>query len=471
MTDDSSSKRSFSSRLLATGSSMRLGSLGISGERLSWSGPKMPSARMSMNALTTGVFSAMDSLTPGKKKRASSKPSSTLGSGEASTSWSWSRSPPLMEEPPEEEEDKRSLLEQVGGREALKATVEVFYERLIKDPKLAPFFEHVPLAKLKMHQVRFFCMALGGSSPGMITGFNTYQATGMGNSSSGVDISEVDPKILYLVEKHERLFRAPHLALTEEHFDLVANYFYDTLAKDFRHSRTLVKKVVAILEPCREAFALGAKLYGPNASSATPLSSDSDDRVADDDDKTDTKLQEISAKLGKEDNDHAQAQAIICELSGQLTKDQQLSPYFANMDLRAMRHHQLMMLHVLLCSPPSFSGGRSDPHTRRNLMANGGALTDSEAEDEDDDSHSDEFDQDGSSSNNMSSRRHFHVELARQHANLIAKGGFSVQQFDRFTTLVTDALLFMQVDSFLVVEAEEVLLSYRHVFVPRKNDD
>jgi hemoglobin len=50
----------------------------------------------------------------------------------------------------------------LGGRPAFDAAVEDFYRRIIADPRLRPYFEHIDLARLKGHQHSFLAMALGG---------------------------------------------------------------------------------------------------------------------------------------------------------------------------------------------------------------------------------------------------------------------------------------------------------------------
>lgn len=50
----------------------------------------------------------------------------------------------------------------LGGEEGIERLVGKFYERVLADPVLAPFFEHVPMERLKMMQKEFFSQALGG---------------------------------------------------------------------------------------------------------------------------------------------------------------------------------------------------------------------------------------------------------------------------------------------------------------------
>lgn len=55
-----------------------------------------------------------------------------------------------------------SIYEEIGGQEALIAVVDDFYDRVLADPELAPFFNGTNLPRLKGLQVEFFVGALGG---------------------------------------------------------------------------------------------------------------------------------------------------------------------------------------------------------------------------------------------------------------------------------------------------------------------
>lgn len=48
---------------------------------------------------------------------------------------------------------KTSLFDKLGGPEAVRAAVDVFYGKIMADEALVPFFEGVNMAKQKMKQV------------------------------------------------------------------------------------------------------------------------------------------------------------------------------------------------------------------------------------------------------------------------------------------------------------------------------
>ncbi len=55
-----------------------------------------------------------------------------------------------------------SLFARLGGREAIAAAVENFYERVLTDEELKPFFAHTNMTWLKLRQNQFFGQAFGG---------------------------------------------------------------------------------------------------------------------------------------------------------------------------------------------------------------------------------------------------------------------------------------------------------------------
>jgi hemoglobin len=58
-----------------------------------------------------------------------------------------------------------TIYTQIGGHEALETVVEDFYDRVLADDELAPFFTGTNMARLKGKQVEFFAAALGGPDP------------------------------------------------------------------------------------------------------------------------------------------------------------------------------------------------------------------------------------------------------------------------------------------------------------------
>ncbi len=57
---------------------------------------------------------------------------------------------------------QKSLFERLGGGDAIRAAVDIFYEYVLGDDDLRPFFEGVNMGLLGRRQVQFFSQALGG---------------------------------------------------------------------------------------------------------------------------------------------------------------------------------------------------------------------------------------------------------------------------------------------------------------------
>jgi methyl-accepting chemotaxis protein len=110
---------------------------------------------------------------------------------------------------------RSSLFDRLGGRAAITAVVGQFYERIMADPELAPFFTDIDMRKQQGHMRRFLTVATGG--PGRYDG---------------------------------RSIREAHqpLNLEQHHFDLVAGHLVETL-KALGVSAALIDEVVAAVAP------------------------------------------------------------------------------------------------------------------------------------------------------------------------------------------------------------------------------
>jgi hemoglobin len=111
-----------------------------------------------------------------------------------------------------------TLLDEIGGRTAVEYVVADFYDRVLADSRLAPFFRGVSMARLQMHQIDFMCAALGG-------GDNVYRGRDM-------------------VSVH-----AP-MHITDHEFDLVVGYLGDSLSAA-GVPMGCIESIVALLEPLR----------------------------------------------------------------------------------------------------------------------------------------------------------------------------------------------------------------------------
>ena len=59
-------------------------------------------------------------------------------------------------------EKQNPLFERVGGEAAIAELIHDFYERVLADPELIPFFKHTSIDKLRRMQHEFFSAALDG---------------------------------------------------------------------------------------------------------------------------------------------------------------------------------------------------------------------------------------------------------------------------------------------------------------------
>lgn len=92
--------------------------------------------------------------------------------------------------------NEKSLYEQLGGADAIEAVVAGFYERMLADPEILPFFRGVQMSRQHQKQVAFFTQALGGP--------RIYEGKDMVTAHKG-------------------------LGIRDRHFDLLVKHLTDTL--------------------------------------------------------------------------------------------------------------------------------------------------------------------------------------------------------------------------------------------------
>ena len=59
-------------------------------------------------------------------------------------------------------EKQQTLFERVGGEQAIAKLIDEFYDRVLVDPELKPFFKDTSVDKLRRMQREFFSAALDG---------------------------------------------------------------------------------------------------------------------------------------------------------------------------------------------------------------------------------------------------------------------------------------------------------------------
>lgn len=92
-----------------------------------------------------------------------------------------------------------AIYEEIGGAAAVGAAVDGFYDKVLSDEVLAPYFEGVDVVRLKSHQRMFIGAALGG--PNVYMG----QAMGPAHARLGVTSEAFDTVVGHLVATLEEL--------------------------------------------------------------------------------------------------------------------------------------------------------------------------------------------------------------------------------------------------------------------------
>ena len=87
-----------------------------------------------------------------------------------------------------------SIYDSIGGAAAVRAAVDDFYDRVLADPDLAPFFTQTDLQRLKAHQRSFIAAAIGG--PEIFAGRDMATA----HAGLGITDSQFDAVVGHLVD-------------------------------------------------------------------------------------------------------------------------------------------------------------------------------------------------------------------------------------------------------------------------------
>jgi hemoglobin len=123
-------------------------------------------------------------------------------------------------------EYSNSLLYRMGGEDALETIILTFYERIMKDPQLHPFFASINMASLRAHQKRFMIMAFS-------------------EIPKDFDVAAI------IIERHYRLF---NMGLNETHFDLLVAGHLVAALQQMGVQQEVIDEVVGILGPFRKVF-------------------------------------------------------------------------------------------------------------------------------------------------------------------------------------------------------------------------
>jgi hemoglobin len=114
------------------------------------------------------------------------------------------------------------LYEEVGGRETINELVRIFYDRVLADPVLAPYFPHTNMDALRAQQVMFLIMLMGRT--------RTFAGRDLGTAHAG----------------------ARAQGLTDAHFDALLGHFRASM-RELGVGEDYIDEVLARLETTRDA--------------------------------------------------------------------------------------------------------------------------------------------------------------------------------------------------------------------------
>jgi truncated hemoglobin YjbI len=114
------------------------------------------------------------------------------------------------------------LYEQVGGTRTIHELVRIFYERVLADPSLEPFFPNTDIDALRAKQVMFLTMLLGRT--------RTFSGQDLGSAHAG----------------------ARAQGLTDEHFDALLGHFGAAM-RELKVTEAYIREVLGRIETTRNA--------------------------------------------------------------------------------------------------------------------------------------------------------------------------------------------------------------------------
>lgn len=124
---------------------------------------------------------------------------------------------------------KAQLLSKIGGSAVLHQAVDLFYAKLLNDPRLAAFFAHANISVLKWHQFNILSFA-----------FTTVP--------ENFDIEDL------LLTRHKSLFDD---GMCETQFDIVMEHFVSTLT-ELHVATPVINDAQRGIAPLRDIFQRGA---------------------------------------------------------------------------------------------------------------------------------------------------------------------------------------------------------------------
>ena len=138
-----------------------------------------------------------------------------------------------------------SLADRMGGTPVLKKSLDDFYDKVMKEPTIGPFFKGVKPGSIKNHVLKFLRFFL---ADGRMT----------------AEVTDV------MLEKHMELFE--DRGLSETHFDIFVGMLKDSFKEKGGVQDEHITELEEMLLPLRQIFVLGAQEYGGSIKSDADIS-------------------------------------------------------------------------------------------------------------------------------------------------------------------------------------------------------
>lgn len=214
-------------------------------------------------------------------------------------------------------ENSMTLYDKYGGEGTIKTLVEAFYDRILKDPSLAPVFEKVDMGPLKRHQALFISQALGGPKQ--------YEGRDLAEAHRG-------------------------LAITNGQFDRVAAHLGDAMA-ELGVSEEDIATIVTLVDSLRgqvvSAENLDSGLPQPEALTLEPPGEAPDFSPAGTDE-----AENLYEKLGGEHT----IKTVVEKFYERVLGDATLAPLFAGVEMGNLKRHQALFFSQALGGPKQYDG-------------------------------------------------------------------------------------------------------------------
>lgn len=206
------------------------------------------------------------------------------------------------------EDEKDSLYDRIGGKDALNAAVDIFYDKILADESISHFFKSTDMTRLKGSQRTFMAMAFGG--PVNYSGKNMQDA-------------------------HARLVE---MGLTDTHFNTVFGHLVSTL-QELKVPEELIAEAGVIVESTRKDVLAG--------SGETIVEGSEEDTAGRQEEK-----ESLFVRIG---GDEA-LNAAVDIFYDKVLADEHVSHFFKSADMSTLKSKQRSFLAMAMGGPVEYTG-------------------------------------------------------------------------------------------------------------------